>query len=57
MSKAVPAYPRGAGYGVKTNMSPWSLPACAQVPTRPSGPAGVTASTTALTEAIGLLLI
>jgi len=57
MSKAVPAYPRGAGYGVKTNMSPWSLPVCAQVPTRPSGPAGVTASATALTEAIRLLLI
>jgi len=40
MAKAVPGYPRGAGYGVKTNMSGWSPPCIAQVPTRPSGSVG-----------------
>ena len=54
MTKAIQGLTQGVGYGIKVVQSEWSVPVIGYLPTRPSGPASVTASGTALTESIVL---
>ena len=52
MTQATRGVLRGKLVGVKTGISDWSKFVYARLPTRPSGPAGVTATATGATESI-----
>ena len=52
MTNATPGLPRGRGYVVRSGLSDWSLPVIAQLPKRPSAPAGVTIGIQAALESL-----